>query len=196
MKRIYKEQISIVIIILIATILLCLLVVFSVAYLNVKNDLGGVIAVGDISIFVERENEDQTSIVPGADISQNVTVFNARKRDDFDKLCPVLLRFDINVLVDGILDDTLYQYITPIFANMSDFTQDGKLYYYNDVLSPGESVNICKSLHFDNQIGNVYQGKSVQVNFVVDAIQSQNGAYLEEWSDAPKNWQQLIAKKV
>ena len=75
---------------------------------------------------------------------------------------------------------------------MANFTFANDKYYYNSVVSPGNAVDFCSAIQFSNSIGNQYQNCQIKLVFNIDAIQSQNEAYIELWPDAPNEWKNII----
>ena len=60
---------------------------------------------------------------------------------------------------------------------------DGYYYYLGSVF--GDFVEFNKGYKVDYKIGNEYKNAKVEVDFQVEAIQRQYGAYLEVWDTAP-----------
>ena len=74
----------------------------------------------------------------------------------------------------------------------SNYTYSDGFYYYNGVLSPSEQINLCDSLTFSSLIDNQFQDKNISLIFNIEAIQAENEAYKEIWSDAPYEWMEII----
>ena len=164
------------------------------AYFSNNNLLSGTIKLAELD-FTIYENDLQSNIVlPNGTYQKTVTVVNARNMigDDYYNLCPVVLRFNFNVLVDGVENENFKQKINISFDE-NDFFTDDNFYYCMHILNPSKEVNLCDAIYFDDDIENEYQNKYINLIFNVDAVQSENGAFQEIWQDAPPEWIEYIS---
>ena len=130
-------------------------------------------------------------------INKTITIINSRnvQGTNTNNLGSLLFKYRIEVYVDDEIDDNLSQLIMPIVSN-NLFTESNGEYFYNDVLNVSEYVDLCQSLNFSVQIDDTYQDESIYITFLIDAIQAENGAYLELWQDAPQDWVDIIGNIV
>ena len=161
----------------------------TIAYFSSQKTASGSIALGELNFSIYENQTLSQNVVPGEIFNKQVTLVNSRNSagTDFSGLCSIYFRFTVGVdEADGV--------IIPQFINGNDWTVLGNTYYYNHVLSPGQSVNLCDALQFSSGLGNEYQSQTFQIDFAVDAIQAENNAYIELWQNAPQSWKSLITQ--
>ena len=170
------------------------LIALTNAYFSNTSSASGEITLGEIDFFIYEDNQSFENILPSQTIPKVVTIVNSRNRNgtNISSLCSILLRFSIGAYVFGEFDSELSGMIDLQFNHHSQYQKHGDIYYYNSVLNPGSNINLCDGITFLEDIGNEYQNLNIEIEFLVEAIQAENDAYIEVWQDAPKSWVQTI----
>ncbi len=174
--------------------ILLIIIAITAAYFSNQKSSSGQITLGELDFTLYENQSNFQNVMPSQNIAKSVSIVNAKNASgtNYQNLCPMFFKFSLDVFVDEERDDYLANLITPSFISSNNYTQSGKEFYYNNVLNQGEVANLCDGLQFSHIIDNQYQDKSLNIVFNVNAIQSQNGAYLELWQDAPAEWIEAI----
>ena len=190
---IYKRDFSLQIVLLALLLFLFSSLVLSTAFFSNTNNITGTIKLAELDFCITENGVSSNNVLPSQTIQKVISVSNSRdaSKNDYDGLCPIFFRFRFSVFCGNILDENLKNSIL-LNYNENNFTFDGDMFYFNNVLNPGEISNLCTGITFSSDIENYYQNKNIQIEFEVDAIQSQFGAYQEIWTDAPNEWVQII----
>ena len=113
-----------------------------------------------------------TNIMPGTAVTKTPNIENTGTADAY-------VRAIVTVTIkaaDGVTE-------LPSGAPVVTFNIDGgkwvtksgeQYYYYNKVLTPGESVDLFNQVTFDPAMGNEYQGCTVTVSIQAQAVQAKN----------------------
>ena len=85
----------------------------------------------------------------------------------------------IRAKITYTIDQEVFNVLDYIEGNYSSWTKEGDYYYYPSVLGVGDSIDLFEKVMIPNVLADQYQGKTVVVHMVVDAIQSKN--FDENW---------------
>ena len=117
-----------------------------------------------------------TNIMPGTTVTKVPTVTNTGTADAY-------VRAIVTVTIkaaDGVTElPTVLRSGAPVVTFNIDggkwVTKAGEqYYYYNKVLTPGESVDLFNQVTFSPAMGNEYQGCTVTVSIQAQAVQAKN----------------------
>lgn len=169
----------------------------SLAFFTAEETNYNVITTKVLKVDLEEEDEDENpweepdpeEVEPGKDIAKVVYGFNSGDMESFVRI--VVMKFfkgeeeeikDLNC--DYIeLDVNLENWIA-VESNKYD---DTMIYYYKDMLMPGERTeNLFTKVHFNEQMGNEYMGKTVVVRVLVQSQQARNNAETPLTADWPE----------
>ena len=174
--------------------IILIIIAITAAYFSNQKTNTGQITLGELDFTIYSNQNSFQNVMPSQNIAKTVSIVNARNSagTNYQNLVPIFFKFNFEAFVDNQKDDYLASLIAPSFISSQNYTQDGAEFYYNDILDPGQAVNICDGLQFSHIIDNAYQEKSISIVFNVNAIQSQNNAYIELWLDAPQDWIDIV----
>lgn len=174
--------------------ILLLILALTTAYFSNQKSSSGQITLGELDFTIYENQNTFENVMPSQNIAKTVSIVNARNSSgtNYQNLCPIFFKFYVVVYVDNEIDTNLTNLIKPSFNSVQTYTQSGEEFYYNNVLYSGQAVNLCDGIKFSQLIDNKYQDKTINFEFCVSAIQSQNNAYLELWPEAPADWVQKI----
>lgn len=113
-----------------------------------------------------------TNIMPGTTVTKVPTVTNTGTADAY-------VRAIVAVTIKAADGVTELRSRAPVVTFNIDggkwVTKAGEqYYYYNKVLTPGESVDLFNQVTFDPAMGNEYQGCTVTVSIQAQAVQAKN----------------------
>lgn len=117
-----------------------------------------------------------TNIMPGTTVTKVPTVTNTGTADAYVR---AIVAVTIKA-ADGVTElSTVLRSGAPVVTFNIDggkwVTKSGEqYYYYNKVLTPGESVDLFNQVTFDPAMGNEYQGCTVTVSIQAQAVQAKN----------------------
>lgn len=194
-KSINNKSEKILVLLFVAFLIVIVFLIVSLAFFSSKGQSSGTITLGEVDFCVYDNIDIDDYVMPADTIPFEVKVINSRNiaGTDTSNLADVLLRYKVRLTLDG--DDYFdeYNFLDCITAHNDLWTYDGKYYYYNSVLNVRQTVNICDFVSFSKVMSDYFQNKQFDIIFEIDALQAQNNAYIEEWSDAPEVWKNLIA---
>lgn len=149
------------------------------AYFTYEDKAHNVITSGNIEIelieMMESEEglipfEDQTGVMPGAEISKIVTVKNTGGQ-------PAYIRVSVDksiILADGTTDGVDLTLVSCDF-NYDKWTEKDGFYYYNNVLDAGaETEPLFTTVTFAKEMGNKYQNCTAEIDVQAQATQVAN----------------------
>ena len=195
-----KSQKNMVLWLIFALILVFLLIVIIIttAYFSSHNTAGGNLRLGELDFSIYENRESFDDIVPSQTINKSLTIVNARniQGTNVNNLCSILFRYSISVFINGVESAEVNDKIKLEFNNNQNYIFSNGLYYYNSVLNPSNTVNLCDAMTFSSDIGNSLQNQSFSIVFNVEAIQAENEAYKELWLDAPNEWLEIIENEL
>ncbi len=72
-------------------------------------------------------------------------------------------------------DDSMIQISDDNVEGMEEsWVKKGDYWYYKNIVNPGESIDIFKSLRIPTDVPNEFQGKSINMNIIAEAVQANN----------------------
>lgn len=174
--------------------IILMIIAITTAYFSNQKTNTGQITLGELDFTIYSNQNSFQNVMPSQNIPKTVSIVNARNSagTNYNNLCPIFFKFSFDVFVDNEKDDYLANLIAPSFISSQNYTQNGRDFYYNNILVAGQVANLCDGLQFSHIIDNAYQDKTISIVFNVNAIQSQNNAYLELWTDAPQDWIDIV----
>ena len=188
----WKKMDTILILALAGMIFLCIIIISSVAYFSNQKTVSGTITLGELDFSIGESEITDVLVVPSSTTQHSVFVGNFRYNDekDFKNLCGIYFRYSWQILVDKVYDEHLTKLVKVLTSD--DYLSDGNWVYFCKTLSRGEKTDICSGFQFVEEIGNEYQNKSVEVVFMIDAVQADNIAYKEVWNDYSSQWETVM----
>ena len=196
MQSIYKKKQRAKTLFFIFLILLAVAIIFSliigIASFSDAKNAGGSVQLGDIDFCVVFNGNSNKTLLPGDKINASVVLLNSRDENgqNYQNLCPILVRYSIDVYADNELDDNLKKHLN--FLATDNFTQSGDMFYCNLVIEKGQMVDILSGVQVQTNLPNSYQNKAISFVLNIDAVQAGFGAESELWPDSPTEWQQQI----
>lgn len=175
----YKDLIYLFSILFLFSIFL-VVVSFSIAYFTSTKNIAGDIQLGELDFEILVDSKNAVNIMPGDKLDININVVNkvANKRN----LIPFYFRF-------CFLDNNVKNIID--FENDNNFIKDDNYYYYKYKVKVNDTVNLINSIKI-NELLSQNEVDSLSLEIMVDAVQSEFGAYKEVFNDAPKEWLEFI----
>lgn len=178
----YKDLI----IILSILILIIFFIIFfstTLSYFKKTNEISGQIQLGELDYTINLNSENDKLYLPGDDVNMDLNIEN--KVDLKTNLIPFYFRFKI---IKGNEDYNL-DFIT--LHSSEDFILDNNFYYYKYKLNFGDKATLINKIHIDENFTN-QDIKEIDLAILVDAVQSEYGAYKEVFDDAPVEWIEFI----
>jgi len=185
MYKLLKRHKDLIIILTIFMLVLVLMVLISItfAYFKASKNISGDITLGELDYTINVSNISQTLLLPGDNIDVNVSIQN--KVDNKTNLIPFYFRFKI---LNGESDYNL-NLISLNFS--SDYILNNSYYYYKYKLNAGDSAKILNNIMVDSDLKQE-DVQTLNLSILVDAVQSEHGAYKEVFTDAPQEWIEFI----
>ena len=179
-----------------ALIVFCVVFIVSLAYFsNTKNAQGG-ITLGELDFCIFEDDKKIENILPGQTVYKKVYVANSRDKlqKNFSGLCNILIRFNVSIDGDDVPGNV--KKLVDVKLNSDNFVRGEDYIYFCDKIDVGQKIALFDQIEFGTGIGNIMQQKKIDVKVVVDALQAENGAYLDVWKDAPAVWLEKIKKNI
>lgn len=159
--------------------LLSMLALGTLAYLIATGKATNVITTGmvDISLYemqidsngkeVAYDLQEPVSIMPGSCISKIPYIQNNG--------APAYIRARADIVVTSPDSNELDANVVTLNVHDADWMlSDDGYYYYKETVNTNETINLFSAVTFDNDIDNVYQGCTVEINVSAEAVQSKN----------------------
>lgn len=185
MNKLLKKHKDLVIILTIFMLVLVFMVIISatLSFFNASKQATGDIILGELDYTINVNNISQTLLLPGDDLNVNVNIQN--KVENKTNLVPFYFRFKI---LNG---ETPYNLSLVNLITGENYISSGDFYYYKYKLSAGESAKILDRITIDETLTeeNIL---NLDLSILVDAVQSEHGAYKEVFQDAPIEWIEFI----
>ena len=177
-------------ILIIGILALCLAMIGGTyTYLAVSSRVHNIITTGAVKIAVEEWKQtgesilpypkEPVAVMPGRSVSKIVNIRN------LDKACYVRSRIEASVIdPEGReipLSQTAMQELLQLHINEAFWKQkeeaDSWWYYYNTLSEEAVTEPLFESVTFSGkEMGNSYQGCSIEIHVVAQAVQSDNNA--------------------
>lgn len=78
----------------------------------------------------------------------------------------------LRIKVDFINNDI--NFVDYVAGFSSDFVECGDYYYYDKILSSGETIQIFESIKMPDNVGNLIDDREVKINIIAEAVQCEN----------------------
>ena len=151
----------------------------TLAFFTSRKVVHNVITTGSIQIdLIEKmqtadglvDFEDQTGVMPDADVSKIVTVKNTGNNPAW-----VRLSVEKTITMAGGVTETPDPDLIQIDYNTENWTYQDGYYYYNAILEPGDETEVLfTTVSFAPEMGNAYQNARVAISVYAQATQTQN----------------------
>ena len=163
------------------TCCLALMAYGTVAYFTSQDTATNVITAGNIKIELKEMAvqsdggelipfEDQTGVMPGAQISKIVTVVNTGSNEAYIR---VAVEKAIELAGDAEGDADLS--LVTMDMNKEHWTEKDGYYYYNEPLEAGaETKPLFTTVSFTKEMDNLYQGSTAKIDVNAQATQAAN----------------------
>lgn len=138
----------------------------SLSFFTSKKTITGTITLAELDFNVDCEFEENMQVLPNTKVLCNLVLNNKKENGEFKNLINFYFRFKISAKSNEVFVKTW-----PLF-NSDKWFLDGDYYYYNKIVLPSESVNICDKLLIDKNTGNNVQGKNMEIDVFFEAIQT------------------------
>ena len=82
-----------------------------------------------------------------------------------------------------------------VFKDDNWFTANDGYFYCKSVLKPDTSIDAVKYLHINEDVDNMFAGKTITVHFVAEALQvvrDDNSPIESIWPTAPSEWAKSV----
>lgn len=185
MNKLLKKHKDLIIILVIFVFVLVFMVIISSTFAYFKNDKNviGEIKLGELDFEILTDATTFKNLLPGDSVNYNVKIENkvANKKN----LVPFYFRFKI-------ANNDNEKFLNLINFNTGiNYIKKDNFYYYKNKLNVGESVKLVDKIQINTEMTN----KDINaINFIilVEAVQSENGAFKEIFEDAPEEWIEFI----
>lgn len=185
MSKLLKNHKELVFILTILSLILVFMVILttSLAFFNDREEISGNIQLGELDYVIEVNNFNVSLLLPGDEIDIDVTIKN--QVDNKNNLIPFYFRFKI---LNGEED---YNSNLIFIQSGENYIKSDNYYYYKYKLLQNQSTKILEKIVIDSSLTkeNV---NNVNLAILVDAVQSEYGAYKEVFKDAPIEWVEFI----
>lgn len=142
-------------------------------------------------ISIDEDTQDNYKVMPGDELQCKFTIQSDVNEDSTEGNLDVFLRVKAYYVGDQ-------NYISGVdFSFIDDdcwFKGADGYYYYTKtddckgLMSPGDRLEISKTIKISKEMGNEYAGKSVNIFFSAEALQANFQAIEEIWKTAPYEW--------
>ncbi|MBE5746097.1 MAG: hypothetical protein E7359_02290 [Clostridiales bacterium] len=169
--------------------LLVLFVVFAIfvsstlTFFKNNSSVKGEVQLGELDFTINVTNFTNKNYMPGDEIDINVNIENKVENKEF--LIPFYFRF-------SFIDE--FNYLkTFLKANLEEnFIYDNKeYYYYKYKVNVNDKVKLINGIRIDKNFTD-QTIKEIDISVIIDAVQSEYGAYKEIFYDAPTEWIEFI----
>ena len=156
-----------------------ILITLSTAFFSKSSSTKGNITLKELDFSIYGDSDNNIVVMPGDSTKIDCYVINSRDVDgnDYENLTSIYIKF--NLIIKS--ENNLINY--DITEENNDFIKIDDTYYYTKEIAPGDIVKIIKNINFDSNIDNSFNGKSIDFDLTVDAIQSSNDAIAELWPE-------------
>ena len=152
--------------------------------------------MGELDFCIFEDDKKIENILPGQTVYKKVYVANSRDKlqKNFSGLCNILIRFNVSIDGDDVPENV--KNLVDVKLNSDNFVRGEDYIYFCDKIDVGQKISLFDQIEFGTGIGNIMQQKKIDIKVVVDALQAENGAYLDVWKDAPAVWLEKIKKNI
>ena len=204
----YKKRIMIIAIVALIVVVIITASIFIIGNTGVKDikdisiklDIPQIkfeFAGNDSDIIVDEDGTHHIAIMPGQVFNGKVALTSTIDENYPELAGDVFVRFRLEAYVD---DNYYGDILKASTINDLEYNwyNDGRYFYYNDLLSPNETITSELQLVLDNNnISISLQSKSVKFIVTFQVLQaSQYQSINEMWVGAPNAWKTSIIKKA
>ncbi len=184
-KRLIKENKDLIIILAIITIVIIFMftISFTLSFFKKQIDSSGEITLGELDYNILINYDTSNEIMPGDDVELSIKVENKVKNKP--NLVPFYFRFEI---LNGSEE---YDPSLITLLNADDYIYYGNFWYYKHKVLKNETANLLKSIHIDEELTQ-NESEYFDLQVLVEAVQSEHGAYKEVFEDAPEEWKRFV----
>ena len=184
MKKILKKHKELVIILLFFFLLVFFMVIlaFTFSYFSSKENIKGEITLGEVDFDFSIISGQTDNIMPGDTVDIDVSLQNYV--DGKNNLIPFYFRFKL------ISNASELTFVKPIIDENKYIVGEDYCYYKNKV-TVNEKVQIIDGIYFDTQMEQ-QDADTFELEILVEAVQSEFGAYKEVFPEAPQEWIDVI----
>lgn len=177
---------SVLLYLIIILVIITISIALTTAFFSKSSITKGNITLKELDFSIYGDSDDNIIVMPGDSTKIDCYVINSRDVDgnDYDNLTSIYVKF--NLVIKS--ENKLLNY--EITEENNDFIKIDDTYYYTKEIAPGEIVKIIKDINFDSNIDNSFNGKPIDFDLTVDAIQSTKDAIKELW---PNFYDYLVA---
>lgn len=178
-----KDSKTIMIVVLASLIFFIEIITLSVAYFDQSKKAGGEIRLGELDFNILTEISNSNEILPGDDVEMKISVQNYAQNKQ--NLVPFYFRFKI------LNNDEEYDKDLITFFDENDFIYSNGYYYFKQKLEFNKICKLTKSIKISPELSQK-QSEEFDLKILVDAVQSEYGAYKDVFFDAPQEWISII----
>ena len=151
----------------------------SAAYFTTESTARNVITAGGVKIELQESQKVDTGLIPfegpirvlpDSTVSKIVQVKNTGRQPAYIRVRADKL-IQLSEMVEGEADPTLIS----MDLNTEQWTERDGFFYYEKALAPGEVTEpLFTEVHFDGDMGNLYQGSQADIVIYAYAVQTAN----------------------
>lgn len=175
-----EHDLTMVVAIIAVAFFLIEILTLSIAYFDANKQAGGDIVLGDLDFTINVDYQGENYIFPGDNVDIDISVSNYS--DNKKNLVPFYFRFKM-------LEEQGFCNI--ILDNEDNFVIGGDYYYYKYKVEFNKTVKLIKGIYIPTNLTQK-QSEDFDLQIVVEAVQSEFGAYKDEFPDAPIEWVTFI----
>ncbi|MGN1207980.1 MAG: hypothetical protein ACI4TI_00740 [Christensenellales bacterium] len=164
-------------------VLSMLILSYTLAFFKSKAEAVGEITLGELDYSINIDYDFGKEIMPADDVEILVSVENKVKNKS--NLVPFYFRFQI---LNGA---TEYNRNLITLFSPEEYVYGNSFWYYTKKVQQNEQAKLIKSIHISEDLT---QGESeyFDLQILVEAVQSEYGAYKDVFDNAPSEWVKII----
>lgn len=185
MNNLFSKNRDLIIILFILFLIIFFAILFTetLSFFKSNNEANGIVQLGELDYTINVSNISKNTVMPGDLIELDVNIEN--KVEGKNNLVPFYFRFKI---LKGE-DDYGLDFIEILSPN--NFIKDDNYCYYKYKLLSGQKATLINSIKIDEKFSN-QEIDELNLSILIDAVQSEYGAYKEIFPDAPSEWVEFI----
>lgn len=178
-----KNNKTILIALIAITFFLLEILIVSLAFYSQKKQSYGEIQLGELDFEIKISLTDDIVCLPGDSVNLSIEIVN--KVLNKTNLIPFYFRFKI---LNGN-EDFSNEYFS--LENAENFVYDGNYFYYKHKMEKFDTAKLINQIVIPTYF-NYLDAENFNLQVLVDAVQSEFGAYKEVFPDAPQEWTTFI----
>lgn len=171
----FDKQLYILLAILLIVLFFMVIIGSSLAYFSRNEKISGNIQLGELDFNIVWDIPASV-VMPGDSVNTNVKIEN--KVEGKENLIPFYFRFQI----------TSSNFIS-LNYDKTKFIYDENFYYYKYKVQPNEETLLFNSFAISKDLR---ESDTLSLGVIVEAVQSEYGAFKEFFTDAPTQWVEFI----